>query len=153
MASREMPKSMKYAMGSPVTKLFQRANTWVYRKSGGKLWGTMEGAPLLLLTTYGRKTGEPRTVPLIYCEDGSSFVVVASKGGWPTDPMWYRNLQANPSVEVQRGPQVRSMVARTADAAERARLWPRLLETYKPYADYQSWTDREIPLVILSDRN
>jgi deazaflavin-dependent oxidoreductase (nitroreductase family) len=153
MASREMPKAMKIGLGSSVMKLFTQVAAWLYRASGGRLAGTMQGAPVLLLTTRGRKTGKARTAPLIYREDGNDLVVVASKGGWPQHPLWYQNLRAEPKVEVQHGPRTRAMVARTANSAERARLWPRMVEVYKPYDDYQSWSDREIPIVILSDRS
>jgi deazaflavin-dependent oxidoreductase (nitroreductase family) len=153
MASREMAKALKYGMESSVTKLVTRAAAWLYRQSGGKIAGTMQGAPVLLLTTRGRKTGKARTLPLIYGEDGNSLVVVASKGGWPQHPHWYTNLRADPNVEVLHGARKRAMIARTADAAERAWLWPRMVAIYKPYDDYQSWSDRGIPLVILSDRN
>lgn len=153
MASREMPKALKYGMESSITKLVMRISAWLYRQTGGKIAGTMQGAPVLLLTTRGRKTGKARTAPLIYGEDGNDLVVVASKGGWPQHPYWYQNLRADPNVEVMHGPRKRAMVARTADAAERARLWRRMVEIYKPYDDYQSWSDREIPVVILSDRS
>jgi deazaflavin-dependent oxidoreductase (nitroreductase family) len=148
-----MPKALKFAMASPVWKLLQNTNTFIYRLSGGKLAASMRGAPLLLLTTRGKKTGEPRTVPLIYFEDGAQLVVVASKGGWPEHPLWYKNLQADPNVEVQRGGQTRRLSARTANAEEHARLWPRAVELYRDYAEYQSWTERKIPLVILSERS
>ena len=153
MPQREMPKGLKFAMESPLLKLMQNTNAFIYRLSGGKLGATMRGVPLLLLTTRGRKTGEPRTVPLMYLEDGADLVLVASKGGWPDHPLWYKNLQADPSVEVQRGGQTRKLVARTASAEEHARLWPRAVEVYRDYADYQSWTDRKIPIVILSERS
>lgn len=151
MASREMPKALKYGMESSVTKLVTRAAAWLYRTSNGKIAGTMQGAPVLLLTTRGRKTGKLRTLPLIYGEDGNDLLVVASKGGWPRHPHWYQNLRADPNVEVMQGARKRTMIARTADGTERARLWPRMVEVYKPYDDYQSWSDREIPIVILSD--
>ena len=153
MASREMPKALKFGLGSSFMKLFTSVGAWLYRVSGGKLAGTMQGAPVLLLTTRGRKTGKARTAPLIYREDGSDLVVVASKGGWPQHPLWYQNLRAEPNVEVLHGARKRAMVARTANPSERARLWPRMVEVYKPYDDYQSWSDREIPIVILSDRS
>jgi deazaflavin-dependent oxidoreductase (nitroreductase family) len=152
MASREMPKGMKYGLESPLMKFFTRTAAWLYEHSGGKIAGTMQGAPVLLLTTRGRKTGKARTAPLIYGEDGNDLVVVASKGGWPQHPHWYTNLRADPHVEVMHGPRKRTMIARTADPAERARLWPRMVEIYKPYDDYQSWSDREIPIVILTDQ-
>ena len=153
MPDREMPKGLRFAMTTPIGKLLQNTNAFIYRLSGGKLGATMRGVSLLLLTTRGRKSGEPRTVPLMYLEDGADLVIVASKGGWPDHPLWYKNLQADPNVEVQRGGQTRKLIARTANAEERTRLWPRLVEIYRDYADYQSWTDREIPLVILSERS
>ena len=137
-------------MRSKLGKLMQDANVWAYRKTGGKYANKMQGAPLLLLTVRGRKSGKARTLPLIYLDDGGELVIVASKGGWPDHPLWYKNLQANPSVEVQLGAKTSMMLARTANAEERARLWPRLVALYAPYADYQSWSDREIPVVVLS---
>lgn len=148
-----MPKALKFALTSPLAKARQNANAFLYRVSGGKLGATLRGAPLLLLTTRGRKTGAPRTVPLTYLEDGPNLVIVASKGGWPEHPLWYKNLQADPNVEVQIGAQTRKLTARTANAEEHARIWPRAVEVSKNYADYQSWTDRQIPLVILSERS
>jgi deazaflavin-dependent oxidoreductase (nitroreductase family) len=152
MAQRTIPSGMKFFLNSKLSKLMQDGNVWLYRKSGGKLGARLMGAPVLLLTTRGRKTGKSRTTPLIYLDDGSQLAVVASKGGWPTDPLWYRNLQAESAVEVQVGSDMRSMVARTAPAEERDRLWPRLVALYAAYADYQSWSDRQIPVVILSPR-
>lgn len=149
MAERTMPKAMQLVMGSKLMKWMQDANVFLYRKTGGKLGGRMQGAPVLLLTTRGRKTGKQRTTPLIYLESGADLVVVASKGGWAQDPLWYRNLQAEPTVQVQVGGSVRQMKARTANAEERARLWPQLVGVYAPYADYQSWSERQIPVVIL----
>lgn len=152
MAEREMPSEMKKFVGSPLMKLFQQANTLLYRVSGGRLGGTRGGAPVLLLTATGRKSGKRITTPLIYLQDGADYVVVGSKGGWDKHPLWYLNLQANPASEVQVGGRTVQTSARTADPSERARLWPRLVEIYADYASYQSWTDREIPLVILSPR-
>lgn len=145
-----MPRGLQFAMRTKLGKLMQDANVWVYQKTGGKFANKMQGAPLLLLTTRGRKSGQPRTLPLIYLDDGRDLVIVASKGGWPDHPLWYKNLQATPSVDVQVGATARQMRARTANAEERARLWPRLVSLYAAYADYQSWSDREIPVVILS---
>lgn len=145
-----MPRGLQFAMRTKVGKLMQDANVWLYRRTQGKLGSTMQGAPLLLLTVRGRKSGKARTLPLIYLDDGRDRVVVASKGGWPDHPLWYKNLQANPGVDVQVGASKSAMVARTANAEERARLWPQLVSLYAPYADYQSWSDREIPVVILS---
>lgn len=131
------------------SKYYGRFNTWLYRKTGGKLGGKLMGAPVLLLTTTGHKSGQKRTVPLLYLKDGARYVVVASKGGFPTDPAWYLNLKANPEVEVQEGPDVKAMRARTVSDDEKAQLWPRLVGMYKHYQEYQDRTDRSIPVVAL----
>ena len=89
-------------MGSAVVKAMSVANTWIFRATGGKYGAKfMHGAPVLLLTTKGRKTGEPRVAPLIYLRDGDRLVIVASKGGMAKNPLWYGNLIANPNVEVE----------------------------------------------------
>ena len=105
--------------------------------------------PVLLLTTTGRRTGAPRTVPLTYFEEGGDLVLVASYGGRPDNPSWFENLLANSEVWVQIGGGRRRMRARRASAVERARLWPRIVETYDGYARYQTKTSREIPLALL----
>jgi deazaflavin-dependent oxidoreductase (nitroreductase family) len=130
-------------------RYFGGAQTWLYRKTGGKLGGTLVGAPVLLLTTTGRKTGKQRTAPLLYIRDGATLVVVASKGGFPTHPAWYLNLTANPKVEVQVGANVQLMNARTASDEEKAKYWPTLVAMYSDYQMYQDRTDRPIPLVVL----
>lgn len=149
MAQRSMPAAMAFVMNSPVMRTMQRANTWLYRRSNGRLGGQMRGAPVCLLTTRGAKSGQPRTVPLLYLADGERVIVVASKGGVPEHPLWYRNLTADPQVQVQIGGDVRKLRARTANEQERAAYWPRLVAMYADYANYQSWTDRTIPVVIL----
>ena len=103
----------------------------------------------LLLTTVGRKSGRVLTLPLIFGRSGADYVVVASKGGAPTHPAWYLNLQANPEVKVQVKAEKFTARAHTADAAERAALWPKMVEIYGPYAQYQTKTDRQIPVVLL----
>lgn len=123
-----------------------------YRLSGGALGGKLRGVPCLMLTTTGRKSGRKRTTPLMFLKDGMNTVVVASYGGSPQHPSWYRNLVANPEAEVQIGREQKRVAARTADDDERARLWPRLVEMYKSYADYQTKTERKIPVVILEPR-
>ena len=105
--------------------------------------------PSLLLTTTGRKSGERFIFPLFYGTDGDSYIVVASKGGAPAHPSWYRNLVANPEVEVQVGTRKLKARARTATGAERTRLWQKALEFWPPYADYEKKTEREIPVVVL----
>ena len=106
-------------------------------------------APALLLTTIGRKSGEKFIFPLFYGTDGDSYFVVASKGGAPEHPGWYRNILANADVEVQVGTKKVKARARTAEGEERARLWEKALEFWPPYADYKLKTEREIPVVVL----
>ena len=106
--------------------------------------------PALLLTTTGRKSGERYIFPLFYGETGEGgYIVVASKGGAPQHPGWYRNLLAHPDVEVQVGTKKLKARARTATGNERARLWQKALQFWPPYADYQKKTEREIPVVVL----
>jgi len=113
--------------------------------------GVPEVTPSLLLTTTGRKSGERFIFPLFYGETGNGgYIVVASKGGAPQHPGWYRNILANPEVEVQVGTAKMKARARTATGAERARLWEKALEFWPPYADYQTKTEREIPVVVLA---
>jgi deazaflavin-dependent oxidoreductase (nitroreductase family) len=120
----------------------------------GYLWDASLGGgkgmiPTLLLTTVGRKSGNALTMPLIFGRSGPDYVVVASKGGAPAHPAWYLNLQANPGVQVQVKAEKFAARARTADADERAALWPKMVELYSPYEQYQKKTGRQIPLVIL----
>ena len=105
--------------------------------------------PSLLLTTTGRKSGEKYIFPLFYGEDGKNYIIVASKGGAPQHPNWYRNLVANPEVEVQVGQKTFKAKARTASGAERERLWEKALKLWPPYADYAKKTERQIPVVLL----
>ena len=106
--------------------------------------------PSLLLTTTGRKSGERYIFPLFYGETGNgSYIVVASKGGAPQHPGWYRNLLAHPEVEVQVGTKKLKARARTATGAERSNLWQEALKFWPPYADYHTKTEREIPVVVL----
>jgi deazaflavin-dependent oxidoreductase (nitroreductase family) len=123
----------------------------VQKLSGGRFGWDVANMPVLELTTTGRKSGRPRTVLLTSpLRDGDAIVVVASRGGDDHHPAWLVNLRANPDVEVAIGRQPRRpMRARIADPDERARLWPQVVAKYKGYGDYQTKTDREIPLVLL----
>jgi deazaflavin-dependent oxidoreductase (nitroreductase family) len=121
----------------------------------GYLWDASLGGgkgmvPTLLLTTTGRKSGKPLTLPLIFGRSGSDYVVVASKGGAPAHPAWYLNLEANPVVQVQVKADKFSARAHTAAGAERAALWPLMVKIYGPYEHYQTKTDRQIPVVVLT---
>jgi deazaflavin-dependent oxidoreductase (nitroreductase family) len=106
--------------------------------------------PTLLLTTVGRKSGRVLTMPLIFGRSGNDYVVVASKGGAPTHPAWYLNLQTTPEVEVQVKAEKFRARARTAVGEERARLWTSMVAIYGPYTQYQAKTDRQIPVVVLT---
>ncbi|MBA2610171.1 MAG: nitroreductase family deazaflavin-dependent oxidoreductase [Actinobacteria bacterium] len=124
----------------------------IIKLSFGKLgWDKLMGMPGLELTTVGRKSGEKRSVMLTSpVQEGDNIVIIASRGGDPTHPAWFLNLRDNPKVEVSyMGGPKKSMVAEIADAAERARLWPKVTTDHKNYADYQTKTDREIPVVVL----
>jgi deazaflavin-dependent oxidoreductase (nitroreductase family) len=111
------------------------------------------GAPLVLITTRGRKSGEWRRTCLIGATDGDDVVIVASIGGAPKHPVWYLNLEANPRVWVQQGAESFWTIAHTADEAEKPRLWDKMVGLYPDYADYQKKTDRVIPVVILTREN
>ncbi|WP_343602520.1 nitroreductase family deazaflavin-dependent oxidoreductase [Mycobacterium sp.] len=130
-------------------KWMSRVNTIMYRRRGGEgLGGTFLKRPVALLTTTGRKTGEPRVSPLLYLRDGERVILVASRGGSAKNPMWYLNLTANPTVSVQIKKEVLRLTARDATEEERATYWPQLVAMYPAFADYQSWTDRKIPVVV-----
>ncbi len=105
---------------------------------------------MVLLHLIGRKSGKPRPTPLLYMKDGEDLVIVASFYGSPGHPAWYHNLMANPECDVREGRRRYRVRARTATPEEREKLWPRLVDLYPGYAVYQSRTDREIPVVILS---
>jgi deazaflavin-dependent oxidoreductase (nitroreductase family) len=151
-----MPEAKPYSereqkVASVVMKVGTKLNNAIYKASGGRIGGKFPGgAPVCLLTTIGRKSGEERTVALLYLRDGDDLVVVASQGGMPKNPGWYHNLVAEPKVTIQVKKDVGRFVARTANDEERAELWPRLVAVYKGYDDYQAKTDRQIPVVICS---
>ena len=125
----------------------------VFLATNGRVFGKLMGMPALMLTTTGRKSGKKRQSMLTSpVQDGEDVVIVASWGGDDRHPKWYLNLQSNPDVEIVMGGRKRGMRARVATPDEKAELWPRVVATYKGYGQYQTRTDREIPLVILSPR-
>jgi F420H(2)-dependent quinone reductase len=136
-------------MANPIQRGFSSVHRGIIQLSRGKVGAKMGKAPILLLTTNGRKSGKPRTQPLLYLEDGDALVVVASAGGQPKHPAWYLNLEADPAVEVEIGGAKEPRHARTATPEKHAELWPRLVAIYAGYDKYQAKTEREIPLVIL----
>lgn len=121
-----------------------------YRETDGEDGYLWNGVPTLLLTTTGRTSGQPRTTPLIFARDGEDYLVVASMGGAPMDPQWYRNLLANPQAEIQVRAERIPVVARVATSEEKPRLWDVVREPWPNYDVYQSRTDREIPVVVLT---
>ncbi len=159
-----LPEDKPAGLDSPRTvtiiKYLARAQVRVFKLTNGRIgskWrigaGFRKPVPTLLLDHVGRKSGVTFTTPLLYLEDGPDLVVVASQGGLPKDPQWYPNLVAHPDTTVRvRKEGTRPVRAHTADAAERAELWPRLVDLYADFAKYARWTDREIPVVVLEPR-
>jgi F420H(2)-dependent quinone reductase len=131
-----------------VLKYFARAHIWVYRRTNGRLGARLLWFPAALLTTTGRKSGEPRTTPTLYLRDGDRVILPASFGGRAENPTWYRNLKENPMVELQIRAERRQLFARDTTDDERNRYWPRLMRIYPPYRGYREATDRVIPLVV-----
>ena len=130
--------------------MLENGHRALLKVSGGRLPRSIGGMQPLELHTIGRKTGQRRSTLLtspMYSED--RIVLVASKGGYSEDPIWYKNLAANPDVEITIGTRTRAMRARTASPEEKAALWPELVKVYKGYAGYQRNTTRDIPVVIL----
>jgi deazaflavin-dependent oxidoreductase (nitroreductase family) len=132
--------------------LFGQEHVATYRETGGERGYDWRGTTILLLTTEGRSSGEPRTTPLIHRTDGDRWVVVASKGGAPAHPSWFQNLEANPEATIQVRAEEIPVRASVAEGEERSRLWKQMAEVWPAYDDYQARTDREIPVVILSRR-
>lgn len=125
----------------------------IYRATGGRVGKRIPGLPpMLLLDHVGAKSGVLRTTPLLYVRDGEDVVIVASKGGFPKHPAWFHNLRANADTTIQIGRRRQAVRAHMAGPEERARLWPKLVAAYRPYADYQRRTERAIPVVILQPR-
>ena len=129
-----------------------RVHKYLYKVSGGKIGAAMPGGKLqvLLLTTTGCKSGLQRTHPVMYHQDGKEFVVSPTNSGSDKPSLWYLNLKANPAATIQIKHKVQQVIAREADTAERARLWPILIELQPIFAAYQKFTHRQIPVMILS---
>ncbi len=138
------------SVGLKLMNALVKANVGLYRLSGGRLGGRIKGAPVLLLHHVGRKTGRSRTMPVLYLRNGDDLVIVASRGGSDAMPAWRLNLDADPRTTVEVGRDRREVVAREASADEKAQLWPRLVDMFPDYAVYQSRTERQIPVIILS---
>ena len=153
------PNNRPAQLDSPIVgrliKYGSRLNTAVYRATGGRLgnkWrvgaAMQKPVPVCLLTTTGRKSGQDRTVPLLYLRHGESIVLVASQGGLPANPAWFHNLKADPAVRIQIGSDTGDYTAHIVGDAERGELWPKLVELYADFDAYAAWTDRRIPVIV-----
>lgn len=129
---------------------FVRQQVEDYERTGGREGGTMMGLPVVILTTRGATSGKLRKTPLMRVEHDGQYVVVASKGGAPDHPAWYRNVVTHPTVELQDGADRLDYTARELTGQERAEWWERCVAAFPPYADYATATDRVIPLLLLS---
>jgi len=136
----------------PDEQLFGAEHVQAYRESGGERGYHWRGTTILLLTTTGRSSGQERTTPLIFGSDEGRWVVVASKGGAPDHPAWFKNLTADPAATIQIKDEVIPVRARVAEGEERERLWRMMTETWPAYDDYQERTERQIPVVVLERR-
>ena len=136
----------------PDFSLFGDEHVRQYEATGGKVGHDWNGTSVLILRTKGRRSGQTRKFPLIYGRDGKDYVIVASKGGAPENPGWYRNLVAHPDIEIQVKDKVIPVRARTATPEEKKRLWPTMVKEWPDYDRYQSGTKRDIPVVLLTPR-
>ena len=136
----------------PDFSLFGDAHVKKYEETGGKVGHDWNGTSCLVLHTRGRTSGQVRKFPLIYGMHDADYVLVASKGGAPEDPGWYRNLLAHPDVEIQVWDRVIPVRARTATADEKKRVWPVMSAQWPDYDKYQAATKRDIPVVLLHPR-
>jgi deazaflavin-dependent oxidoreductase (nitroreductase family) len=134
---------------SPDLTLFGEDHVRQYRATDGEIGHEWNGATCLLLSTTGRKSGQPHTLPLIYASSGDSYVVIASAGGAPSHPAWYLNARADPHVGVQVKADRFDAIARTAEGHEREALWKLMTVNWPNYDEYAKRTDRTIPVVLL----
>ena len=136
----------------PDYSLFGDEHVRQYEASAGKVGHDWNGTSVLILQTTGRKSGQTRKFPLIYGRDGADYVVVASKGGAPDHPGWYKNLLAHPDAKVQVRGELIAVTARTGAAEDKQRVWPVMTAQWPPYDEYQRKTARDIPVVLLRPR-
>lgn len=132
----------------PSPEQWVRDQVEAYEASGGTEATTLRGVPVVVVTSVGAKSGKLRKNPVMRVEHDGKYALVASKGGSPSHPTWYHNLVAHPRVELQDGPDRREYTVRVAGGAERAQWWERAVAVWPDYADYQTRTDREIPVFI-----
>jgi deazaflavin-dependent oxidoreductase (nitroreductase family) len=141
-----MPLDGEYA---PSSQKWVRDQVEEYESSGGKRGTTLRGVPVVVITSKGASSGKLRKNPVMRVEHGGAYAAVASKGGAPAHPAWYRNLVDHPLVELQDGPSKGDYRAREVSGDERAQWWERAVEVWPDYAEYQTKTDREIPVFVL----
>jgi deazaflavin-dependent oxidoreductase (nitroreductase family) len=140
------------SLGANGLRLVGKLNAPIYRLTGGRVGGKLGKAPILLLTTTGRKSGKPRTAPVLYLADGNDFVVINTNAGNEKTPAWSLNLRANPEAEVEVGQRKVKVRSRLAEGEERADLWRRHNEQYSGWDYYESKLDREIGVFVLERR-
>lgn len=141
-----MPLHGEYA---PSPNAYAREQAERFEASDGAEANTMRGVPIILLTSVGAKSGQLRKTPLMRVEHDGEYAVIASQGGAPTHPVWFHNLVAQPQVELQDGAVRRDYVAHVAEGAERETWWARACAVWPDYAEYQTKTDRQIPVFVL----
>lgn len=152
MPSDRFYSRMSHSLGTRGLRLVGKLNVPVYRLTRGRIGGRVGKGPVLLLTTTGRKSGEPRTAPVLYLADGDRYVVINTNAGNAKTPAWSLNLRANPDAEVEVRGKRAKMRARIAEGEERADLWRRHMEQYSGWDYYESKLDREIGVFVLEPR-
>jgi deazaflavin-dependent oxidoreductase (nitroreductase family) len=140
------------SLGATGLRWTGRLNVPIYRASGGRLMGKVGRAPVLLLTTTGRRSGQPRVAPVVYLADGERLVVIDTNAGNERIPAWSLNLKADPEAEVEVGRDRRQVRARVAEGDERTDLWRKHIEQYAGFDDYEAVLDREISVFVLESR-
>jgi F420H(2)-dependent quinone reductase len=143
---------MSQMMGATGLRWTGKLNIPLYRLSGGRIGGRINEAPVLLLTTTGRKSGQQRTAPVVYLTDGENLVVIGSNAGHSRTPAWSLNLKADPQAKVEVGRERRPVRARLAEGEERADLWRKHVEQFSGFEEYEARTDRDIALFVLEPR-
>ena len=139
------------SFGLKVMNRLTALNVWLYRRTGGRVGGAIGNIkPIALVDHVGAKSGTRRTTPLVYTRDGDDVLIVGSQGGSPKTPSWVFNLRANPRTTIQIGSRKWEVVAREATGEERERLWPMVVANYPDFAVYQERTERQIPLLVLT---